>query len=526
MKTFIPTTALLALSVAGTVTAAPKNGQKASFKKAPRPNIVYIMMDDAGYGDFGCYGQKMIETPNIDALAANGVRFTQMYSVAPISSPSRCGLLTGLNAGHMQIRSNDDYIFADKTYLPSHAEMLADSTLEGQYPLASGTVTLGSVLKSTGYKTGIVGKWGNGGPYSVGAPNKLGFDYFFGYCDQREAHTYYPPYLWENDHRVYLPNKLLPPGTQLDYGADPYDIHSYEKYTQLVYSPDIMYERVVKFVDDNSDKPFLLMWHPTVPHSAVQAPLDEVMYYVKKLGDEEPRKSTSYFPSRYPHATYAAMITHFDRLVGGLVTELKRLGIYENTVIIFTSDNGPACNDNSPMEYFQSGGPFKCSKGWGKSYLHEGGIREPFIVSWGTKIKPSVSEYIGCFADMMPTFAELSGAVCPKTDGISIVPTISGSPKHQVKHKFLYWEYPVSGGQIAVRIGNWKGLIMNVNKGNTAMALYNIVADPRETTDMAAQHPDIVSKMWKVIATSHVDPSNRNPVFMMKVPFPTKPSDN
>jgi len=285
-----------------------------------------------------------------------------------------------------------------------------------------------------------------------------------------------------------------------------------------------MYDRIVKFVDDNVANPFLLMWHPTVPHSAVQAPLDEVMHYVEKLGDEEPRKSLSYFPSRYPHATYAAMITHFDKLVGEFVAELKRLGIYENTVIIVTSDNGPACNDNSPMEYFQSGGPFKCSKGWGKASLHEGGIREPFIVSWGSKIKPSVSDHIGCFADMMPTFAELAGALCPDTDGISIVPTISGAGKKQIDHDFLYWEYPLAGGQIAVRVGQWKGLVMNVNKGNTRMALYDIVSDPRESEDLSSEHPEIVARMWKIIAKSHVDPSNRNPVFMMKVPFPYAPS--
>ncbi|MCI1785366.1 MAG: arylsulfatase [Bacteroidales bacterium] len=514
-KTLFISSTIPALAVSGAVPCQARH-----LKKAPRPNIVYIMMDDAGYGDFGCYGQKMIETPNIDALAATGIRFTQMYTVAPISSPSRCGLLTGLHSGHMQIRANDDYM--GKKTLPTHAQMLADSTLEGQFPFASGTVTLGTVLKNAGYATGIIGKWGNGGPASTGAPNKMGFDYFFGYCDQREAHLYYPPFLWENNKRVYLDNKLIPTGTQLDEGADPMDIRSYDKYTQKTYSPDIMYDRVIKFVDRNTAGPFLLMWHPTIPHSAVQAPLDEVMHYVKKLGDEAPRKSADYFPSRYPHATYAAMITHLDKQIGGLVSELKRLGIYENTVIIVTSDNGPACNSNSPMEYFQSGGPFRCRKQWGKSSLHEGGIRMPFIVAWGSGLAPSVSNHIGMLDDMMPTFSDLSGAECPKTDGISILPTIEGRTGKQKQHDFLYWEYPRNNGWVAVRWGDWKGLLKKVLKGNDKMELYNLATDPREDHDVSTEHPDIVARMWKMAESSHVEPSNHNPFFMMDIPYPDK----
>lgn len=507
---------LPALTFAGGVPAFAEKS-----KKAPRPNIVYIMMDDAGYGDFGCYGQTKIETPNIDALASAGLRFTQMYTTAPLSSPSRCGLLTGLNSGHMQIRCNDDYM--GKTVLPTHAEMLADPNMEGQYPFADGTVTLGAMLQKAGYVTGLVGKWGNGGPLTNSAPNKMGFDYFFGYCDQREAHTYYPPYLWENDKRVFLDNKLLPPGTQLDEGADPYDIRSYDKFTQKRYSPDVMYERVIKYVDDNAGKPFLLMWHPTTPHSAVQAPPKEVRYYTDKLGDEEPRESKEYFPNRFPHATYAAMITHFDSLVGGLVKELKRLGIYENTVIIFTSDNGPACNSNSPMEYFESGGPFKCRKGWGKSSLHEGGIRMPFIVTWGSKIEPGVCDYVGMFCDMMPTFADLSGADCPsETDGISIAPTLEGKPRKQKEHDFLYWEYPRSKGWVAVRWGDWKGLLQKIDDGNKTMELYNLAIDPREDHDVASEHPDIIAKMWKMAESSHAEPSNHNPLFRTDIPFPAE----
>ena len=386
-----------------------------SCDKTPerKPNVIFILMDDAGYGDFGCYGQTRIETPNIDSLAARGIRFTDMDSAAPLSSPARCGLLTGMHTGHAQIRANDEMTARGDVW--NHEAMLRDSTLEGQAPLKAGTPTLGSVMRQGGYRTAMIGKWGVGGPATESTPNKMGFDEYFGCICQRQAHCYYPPFLWENDRRIYLDNELLPPGTPLDEGADPLDPHSYDKYTQQTYSPDIMYDRVLRFVNENRERPFFLMWTTPIPHSPMQAPDEMVQYYVEKFGDEAPIEGKGYFPSRWPHATYAAMITYFDRQVGGLVAELKRLGIWDDTIIVVTSDNGPASNSCSSTEWFQSAHPFRSGKGWGKSSLREGGIRMPFIVAWGDRIdRPHVNGHVGYFPDVMPTLCDIAGVETPQ----------------------------------------------------------------------------------------------------------------
>ena len=481
-----------------------------------RPNIIFILMDDAGYGDFGCYGQQKTETPNIDALSRNGIRFTNMYCSAPLSSPSRCGLLTGRHAGHAQIRANDEMTWRGDVW--NHEAMLADSTLEGQAPMLAGTPTLGSVLKEAGYATGMVGKWGVGTPASESTPNKMGFDTYYGCICQRQAHNYYPPFLWNNDRREYLDNVLVCPGTGLDEGADPYDEASYAKFTGNVYSPDKMYEHVLDFVGEHKDEPFFLMWTTPLPHSPMQAPKRWVDYYVEKFtaayGDEEPIAGKGYYPSRYPRATYAAMISYFDEQVGGLVAELKRLGIYDNTLIILTSDNGPANNSCSSTVWFDSARPFRCGKGWGKASLREGGIRMPFIVSYGSKLRPQVSDRMGFFPDVMPTLCELAGARCPETDGISFLPTLEG--REQPQHEYLYGEYPGGDGWIAVRQGKWKGLLRKVKKNNAEFELYDLDADPREDRNVAAQHPEIIERMWEYVTSSHE--SNPNPLFDMEIP--------
>lgn len=478
---------------------------------APRPNVIFILMDDAGYGDFGCYGQQKIETPNIDALSECGVRFTDMYSAAPLSSPARCGLLTGRHAGHAQIRANDEMEWRGDVW--NHEAMLRDSTLEGQAPLEAGTPTLGSVMREAGYATAMIGKWGVGGPATESTPNKMGFNTYYGCICQRQAHTYYPPFLWQNDRRVYLDNELLSPGTPLDEGADPYDPRSYDKYTQNTYSPDVMYDQVLEFVNTNRERPFFLMWTTPIPHSPMQAPDEEVQYYVRKFGDEEPIEGKGYFPSRWPHATYAAMITHFDRQIGGLVAELKRLGIWENTLIVVTSDNGPASNSCSSSEWFDSAHPFRSGKGWGKSSLREGGIRMPFIVAWGDRLRPRVSDHVGYFPDVMPTLCELAGVEAPATDGISFLPALEG--REQPQHEYLYWEFPGSKGWVAVRWGDWKGLLRRVKEGNDRFELYDLKNDPREEHDLAAQHPEIIDRMWSFVSASHTEPAN--PKFRMEI---------
>lgn len=470
-----------------------------------QPNIIYILADDLGYADLGCFGQEKIETPNIDKLAEKGMRFTQNYSGTAVSAPSRCITFTGLHSGHAYIRGNDE--MPERGNVWSHAAMLADSSLEGQRPLPAGTVTFPSVLQKAGYTTGCIGKWGLGYPGSEGAPNKMGFDFFYGYNCQRQAHTYFPPFLYRNEVREYLPNDLLIPGTKLDKGADPYDEKSYAKYTQKSYSCDLMYDEILQFIDSSKDKPFFLTWTTPLPHVPLQAPERWVNHYVDKFGTEEPYLGNKgYFPCRYPRATYAAMISYWDEQIGGLVQRLKELGIYENTIIIFTSDNGPTYNGGSDSPWFDSAKPFKCEYPWGKGSIREGGIRVPMIATWEGKIKPNtVSQHICASWDVMPTVCELAGISSPKTDGISFVPELIG--KKQKAHEYLYWEYPEDGGSKAIRMGRWKGLILNISKeGESNMLLFDLDKDPREQTNVAAEHPDIVKTMRKKMKEAHSEP--------------------
>ena len=476
-------------------------------QKLPKqPNIIYILADDLGYGDLGCYGQTKIETPNIDRLAAKGMRFLQNYSGSPVSAPTRCITLTGLHSGHSYIRGNDEV--PDRGDVWSHAAMLADPYLEGQRPLPEGTVTYPLLLQQAGYTTACVGKWGLGYPGSEGAPNKMGFDFFYGYNCQRQAHTFYPPFMYRNEQREYFPNELLPPGTKLDEGADPYDEKSYTKFTQKVYSPDPMYDEIIKFVESNNDKPFYLHWTTTLPHVALQAPERWVKYYVEKFGTEEPYLGErGYFPCRYPRATYAAMVSYLDEQVGGLVAKLKELGIYENTVIFFTSDNGPITGaGGSDGVWFDSAHPFKSEPAWGKGTLREGGIRVPMIVAWEGVIKPNIQSNHICAAwDIMYTVCELANVAAPKGDGISYVPELLG--KKQKEHDYLYWEYPEGSGSKSIRMGKWKGLILNIRReGEANMMLFDLEADPREQNNVASEYPDIIKTMREKMAEAHEEP--------------------
>lgn len=478
-----------------------------SQEKTSPPNIIYILADDLGYGELGCYGQEKIETPNIDRLAASGMRFTQNYSGTAVSAPSRCITFTGLHSGHAYIRGNDE--MGGRGNVWSHEAMLADSTLEGQRPLAAGTVTFPRLLQKAGYRTGIIGKWGLGYPGSEGTPNKMGFDFFYGYNCQRQAHTYYPPFLYRNENREYLTdNKLLSPGTKLDKDADPTDVKSYAKYTQGTYSCDLMYEEVLKFVEGGKDKPFFLAWTTPLPHVPLQAPERWVKHYVEKFGDEEPYTGNQgYFPCRYPRATYAAMISYWDEQIGGLVAKLKELGIYENTIILFTSDNGPTFNGGTDSPWFDSAKPFKSERSWGKASIREGGIRVPFIAMWEGRIRPgSVSDHICASWDIMPTVCELAGYKEPfRTDGISFVPELLG--KDQKEHEYLYWEYPEGGGSKAIRMGKWKGLILNIRKeGEEKMMLFNLDDDPREQQDVSDRYPEIVAQMREKMKEAHETP--------------------
>ena len=477
-----------------------------SGKSSQPPNIIFILADDLGYADLGCYSQKKIETPHIDQLAAKGKRFMQFYSGSPVSAPTRCITLTGLHSGHAYIRGNDE--LADRGDVWSHAAMLADPYLEGQLPLPAGTVTFPLLLQNAGYVTGCVGKWGLGYPRSEGAPNQMGFDFFYGYNCQRQAHTYYPPFLYRNEQREYLPNELLPPGTKLDEGADPYSEDSYTKFAQKVYSPDLMYDEIIKFVERNKDKPFFLNWTTPLPHVALQAPERWVKYYVEKFGTETPYLGDQgYFPCRYPHATYAAMVSYLDEQVGGLVAKLKELGIYDNTVIIFTSDNGPITGaGGGDAAWFDSAHPFKSEHEWGKGTVREGGIRMPLIVVWEGKIKPDTqTNHIAASWDIMSTVCELANIETPVNDGISFVPELFG--KRQKKHEYLYWEFPEGGASKAIRADKWKGVILNIRKeGEANMLLFDLEADPREQNNIASEHPEIVKSLREKMIEAHEEP--------------------
>jgi arylsulfatase A-like enzyme len=475
-----------------------------------KPNIIYILADDLGYAELGCYGQEKIETPNIDALAASGMRFTQHYSSAPVCAPARCMLLTGLHAGHAQIRGNDE--MPERGDVWNFEAVANDPNLEGQRPLKAGTQTIGTLLQQAGYKTGVVGKWGLGGPLTGGIPGKQGFDFFYGYNCQRQAHTYFPVHLWKNNEKVQLDNKMVPPHTPLSEGSDPYDPESYADFWLTDYASELMQDELLHFIKENKDRPFFMYYANPIPHNPLQAPKRWIDYYVGKFGDEEPYTAEhGYFPHRYPHACYAAMVSYFDEQVGEIVTTLKELGIYENTLIIFTSDNGPTYSGGADSPWFDSAKPFKSDRGWGKGNVTEGGIREPMIAQWPGKIGPgSETDLISAHYDVLPTLCDLVG-IEPSgpIDGISFLPTLLGEGG-QEKHKFLYWEFPAYGGQQAVRMGKWKGIRRNIFKDSLRVQLYNLEEDMQELKDVSSQHPEIVREIETILEREHTPAENES----------------
>ena len=474
-----------------------------------RPNIVFILMDDMGYGDIGVYGQLKTETPNIDRLREEGMLFTQSYSGSPVSAPSRCVLMTGMHSGHAQIRGNDE--MKERGDVMDYQAVFDDPRLEGQFPLKARTMTIPRMAQQAGYTTGCFGKWGLGNPESDGAPEKQGVDEFFGYNCQRQAHSYYPPFLYHNGERIYLDNKVIDPHKEfLDEGADPYDPASYEKFKQNEYANDLIFDRLLSFVDANKTNPFLLFWTTPIPHVSLQAPDKWVDYYRQKFGDEEPYlgQAGGYYPCRWPHATYAAMLSYFDEQVGTLVEKLKQEGLYDNTLIIFSSDNGPGFTGGSDGPWFNSGGLFRSEKGRGKAFLYEGGIRVSMLYFWkGVIPAGSTTDHICSFQDIMPTLADVMRIKSPKTDGISFYPTLVGRG-HQKKHPFLYWEFPDQGGQKAVRYGKWKGLLTQIKAGNSKMMLFDLEQDIREENDVAGEHPEIVRKITRYMKRSSTIPEN------------------
>jgi arylsulfatase A-like enzyme len=476
--------------------------QKQKNTPAP-PNIIYILADDLGYAELGCYGQEKIETPNIDALASGGMMFTQHYSGAPVCAPSRCVLLTGKHLGHAQIRGNDEW--AERGDVWNFEAMAADPNLEGQRPLKPGAQTIGTLLQQAGYKTGIVGKWGLGAPLTEGIPNKQGFDFFYGYNCQRQAHTYFPVHLWKNTEKVPLNNKIVLPNSKLSESADPYSPDSYSDFWLNDYTPELMQMEVIQFIKANKDQPFFMYYASPIPHAPLQAPKRWVDYYVQKFGDEKPYLGErNYFPHRYPHACYAAMVSYFDEQVGEIVAALKDLGLLENTLIIFSSDNGATFNGGTDSPWFDSSKPFKSEAGWGKGNVNEGGIRVPMVAHWPGKIKAGTSSgHISAFYDVLPTICEINGIEpVEKTDGISFLPSLLGK-ENQTEHEYLYWEFPESGGQQAVRMGKWKGIRKNIKQDSLRVQLYNLEEDIQELNDVSAQNPEIVQKIETIFIQEH-----------------------
>jgi len=482
-------------------------GCKNISRQTAQPNIIYILADDLGYGELGCYGQEKIETPNIDKLAEGGMKFTQHYAGSPVSAPSRCVLLTDKHSGHAHIRGNDE--MRSRGDIWNFKKMIKQPSLEGQRPIQNEEITIPELLKKGGYKTGSIGKWGLGPPHSEGSPNNQGFDFFYGYICQRMAHSYYPPHLWKNGKKDILDNKLIKPHQKLDEKSDPRDIGSYSKYKGNDYAPELMFQEMDKFIERNRSNPFFFYWASPIPHVALQAPKKWVDYYREKFGDEKPYTGDhGYLPCRYPRATYAAMISYLDENIGKLVKKLKKLDLYKDTLIIFSSDNGPTYTGGADTKWFNSAGPFLEKQGFTKGSLHEGGIRVPMIAHWPGKIKPnSETDHISAFQDVLPTFCELANVKKPKnSDGISFLDTLLSKSK-QKKHKYLYWEFPGYGGQQAVRMGQWKGLRKNIKKkGNMDIELYNLQKDLQEQEDLADKYPDIVSKIKKIMEREHTTP--------------------
>tara|TARA_S200000501_G_C20864988_1_gene761490 strand:- start:1134 stop:2654 length:1521 start_codon:yes stop_codon:yes gene_type:complete len=474
-------------------------------KQIESPNFIFILADDLGYGELGVFGQKIIETPNIDQLAKDGMILTSHYSGSPVCAPARAILLTGLHAGHSPVRGNDEW--KERGDVWSFEAMFKNPELEGQRPMPDSIITVASYLKSNGYKTGMVGKWGLGAPNTNSVPNNKGFDFFYGYNCQRQAHTLYPSHLWKNTKRDILKNIIVNKGP-LKEGLDPNNSVSYKLYNQNAYAPTLMHNQGLKFIERNKDNKFFLYYASPLPHLPLQAPKKWVDYYREIIGQEEPYiGDNGYYPNQFPKSTYAAMISYLDEQVGEIISKLKEIGKYKNTIIVFTSDNGPTHVKQVNIDFFNSAGAFVNSEKTVKGSVNEGGIRVPTIVTWPSKIKGGTkSDHPSTFYDFFATVSDIIGKPMPnKTDGISYLPSLIG--KKQIVHEYLYWEFPAYGGQQAIRINQWKGIKKNLLKGPSKLDLYNLKNDPKELNNIANKNPEIINRMERLLKQAHTKAS-------------------
>lgn len=441
------------------------------------PNIIYILADDLGYGDLSCYGQENFTTPHIDRLAAEGMRFTQHYSGSSVCAPSRSTIMTGLHTGHTPVRGN------------------AEVRPEGQVPLPSDIATLPKHLQANGYVTGVFGKWGLGAPGSVGEPLQQGFDRFYGYNCQRQAHHYYPYFLWKDDRREMLWN---------NFGLERGD-----------YGPSLIQEQVLKFLDTNRDQPFFLFYAHIVPHAEMFAEEDQMAKFRGKFGEEKPYRGVDggpgfrkagYGSQTEPKAAFAAMVATLDDHVGQIVAKLDQLGLSDDTLIVFSSDNGPHQEAGHRPEYFRSNGGLR---GY-KRDLYEGGIRVPFIAKWPGRIGAATeSNHVSAQWDLFPTFAEVAGtSIEASIDGVSMLPTLLRTGE-QKPHDYLYWEFHESKGRQAIRRGDWKAVRYQVaNDPQATPELYNLADDPKEANNLADTHPQALAELTQLMNTARTPSDN------------------
>lgn len=434
-------------------------------------NIVLIVADDLGSGDLGCYGQTKIRTPRLDRMASEGVRFTRFYSASPVCAPSRAALLTGLHSGHSPVRDNREV------------------GPEGQMALAEGTRTLAGMLRDVGYLTACFGKWGLGGPGTSGVPTTQGFNEFYGYLCQRQAHNYYPTHLWHGEQK-----EMLEGNTQGNV-------------TGAKYSHDLIIERAMKFIQDHSRDtiPMFVYIPVTIPHVSLQVPSDSLEQYEGAMEDAPYDGKEGYLKHPTPHAAYAAMVSRLDRDVGRILDLIADMGIEGHTLVIFTSDNGPTHGrvGGADSAFFNSAGGLRGLKG----SVYEGGLRVPFIARWPGVIEAGrVTDEVGVMYDLAPTLLEIAGA--PRAeglDGISLAPTLRGEAGKQKGRSFVYWEFPGYGGQAAVLVGNYKVVRTGLIKTPDApYEVYDLAADPGETKNIAAEHPEIIEEAKVIFAREHV----------------------
>ena len=469
-----------------------------------RPNIVFILADDLGYGELGCYGQTKIRTPNIDRLAEQGIRFTQHYTGAPVCAPARYTLLTGQNLAHAEIRGNKDS--GNGRVFP------------GQWPISDGVITIAEVLKQDGYATGAFGKWGLGPSNTTGSPMKQGFDRYYGYNCQRNAHSYYPLFLDSNESEVVI-NRGLIYGHQQKPEGEVKD----EAYRLANYAPDMILKEALKFVDQNKDKPFFLYLPFVEPHVSIQAPQDWIDRYPEEWDEEKGayRGQNGYLPHSRPRAAYAAMISDLDEHVGAVLRKLDDLGLAEKTLVVFTSDNGTTHGGSDPK--FHIGGVdadfFNSTldlRGW-KGSIFEGGIRVPCIVRWPGKIEPGTTTGVpSYFPDWFPTLCNIADTNPPpgaNLDGIDLTTVLQGGAA-PIREELMIWDFNDYGGQVAIRDGKWKAVRRELKRTPTAWELYDIDSDRSESIDLATKHPEVVERLEaEFIRTRMGEPDFPNPVY-------------